>query len=88
MGDPERVIIGKWFASRLASQNLIQQLKNRAKRSGTTQTGKDNPSRKIGEKFYELPVSSPPKTGYFFAPGCCEDLAPPLKTCIGSSCVC
>ena len=36
MGDPGRVIIGKWFASRLASQDLMQQVKNRAKRSGTT----------------------------------------------------
>jgi hypothetical protein len=36
MGDPGRVIIGKWSTSRLTSQNLIQRVKKRAKRNGTT----------------------------------------------------
>jgi hypothetical protein len=50
MGDPARVIIGKWSTNRLASQNLIQQVKKRAKRNGTTQTGKHDPARELDEK--------------------------------------
>jgi hypothetical protein len=51
MGDPARVIIGKWSTSRLASQNLIQQVKKRAKRNGTTQTGKHDPAGELDEKI-------------------------------------
>jgi hypothetical protein len=50
MGDPARVIIGKWTTSRLASQNLIQQVKKRAKRKRYSKTGKHGPARELDEK--------------------------------------
>ena len=46
MSDPVRVIMGKWSTS----QELIHEVKKRAKRNGTTQTGKHDPAGELDEK--------------------------------------